>query len=81
MCREALLFLVNPCPQVVHMQVCLSVFISLIMLITYSSLVPECSGMQHYAAGQLLIDRHTKIVINPTTQKPSYYRIIKKKGV
>ena len=53
---------------------------SLIMLITYSSLVPECGGVLHCAAGQLLIDRHTKIVINPTTQKPSYYRIIKKRG-
>ena len=50
LCRTALLFLVKPCPQVVHTQVCLSVFTSLIMQITYLRLVSQCSRVLHCAA-------------------------------
>lgn len=50
LCRTALLFLVKPCPQVVHTQVCLSVFTSLIMQITYLRLVSQCSRVPHCAA-------------------------------
>src|SRR5687768_15559018 len=50
LCRTALLFLVKPCPQVVHTQVCLSVFTSLIMQITYLRLAAQYRRVLHCAA-------------------------------